>query len=306
VRLRPSCDVPAADPPLRRANGRATSPSMSHIERVARYYDTSTEPFYLRYWDRDHIHFGLFGDSRGRGDLKAALDRMTWAVARPAHISRADRVVDAGCGVGGTALTLARHTGCSVTGLTISRRQVALARRRARCTKTSRAVRFARADCSRSLPFADASVDVVVSIEAACHFPTKDRFIGECARVLRRGGRLVLSDWMASDDCRNEGFERYLEPVRRAWHLGALDTPRAWRALLRAAGLDVRQCVDLSRGIRGNIKLLQRATLTLMLAEAASEQRVAILDRWLEQIRSLVLAWEAGAFTVGRVFAMRP
>jgi SAM-dependent methyltransferase len=50
-----------------------------------------------------------------------------------------------------------------------------------------------RGDVS-SLPIPDASVDVVMSIEAISHYYDVNRFLDECARVLRPGGWLVISD----------------------------------------------------------------------------------------------------------------
>jgi SAM-dependent methyltransferase len=50
-----------------------------------------------------------------------------------------------------------------------------------------------RADVA-ALPLADRSVDVVLSVEAISHYFDVERFIAECARVLRSGGKLVVSD----------------------------------------------------------------------------------------------------------------
>lgn len=50
-----------------------------------------------------------------------------------------------------------------------------------------------RADVA-SLPLPDASADVVISIEAISHYYDVDRFLDECARVLRPGGWVVISD----------------------------------------------------------------------------------------------------------------
>lgn len=221
-------------PPLERQRG-AVPPYISniltarHAARVARYYDTNTEPFYLHFWDREDIHFGLFERRSADSDLRRAVKRMTDAVVSPASIERADRVIDAGCGVGGAALDIAARVGCTVLGLTISPAQVSIARSRARQRRLGRVARFEVADCSRVLPARDGSVDILCSIEAACHFADKDRFVRECARVLRPGGCLALSDWMAADGTSKRDYAAVLQPLCDAWHLAGLDTPSACR-----------------------------------------------------------------------------
>jgi len=44
------------------------------------------------------------------------------------------------------------------------------------------------------LPFADAAVDGIISVEAAFHFRSRAAFFAECYRVLRPGGVLSISD----------------------------------------------------------------------------------------------------------------
>jgi SAM-dependent methyltransferase len=45
-----------------------------------------------------------------------------------------------------------------------------------------------------SMPFRAASADMVLSIEAISHYYDVDAFLDECARVLRPGGQVVVSD----------------------------------------------------------------------------------------------------------------
>jgi sarcosine/dimethylglycine N-methyltransferase len=44
------------------------------------------------------------------------------------------------------------------------------------------------------MPFADETFDVVIGQEAWVHVPDKAGLIGECVRVLRRGGRIAFTD----------------------------------------------------------------------------------------------------------------
>ena len=49
------------------------------------------------------------------------------------------------------------------------------------------------------VPLPDASVDAVVSQEAFCHVPELRKALVEAARILRRGGRLAFTDWVANE-----------------------------------------------------------------------------------------------------------
>jgi tocopherol O-methyltransferase len=272
---------------------------------VACYYDENTSPFYLRYWDDADLHFGLFGPGSDRRDRKAALKAMTRAVVAPAAIGPDETVVDAGCGVGGAVLDLAAGQGCRALGLTISTVQARLAVERARAHGLRHRAHFARADCSAGLPLPDGSVDVLVSIEAACHFVDKARFLGECARVLRPGGRLAASDWMAADGLSDDDYREHLAPVCEAWRLASLESPFAWRRLLGRAGFLVHELEDLGDAVAENARLLQRARLQLMLEDANRSHSTERVSLWMGQYETLTRAWLTGRFTIARFLARR-
>jgi SAM-dependent methyltransferase len=97
-------------------------------------------------------------------------------------------VLDAACGKGATTRHLLRYwERDAVTGINISEHQLARAR------LIAPGCSFLRMDAT-DLELPDASVDVVICVEAAFHFDTRRIFLEEALRVLRPGGRLVLSD----------------------------------------------------------------------------------------------------------------
>jgi ubiquinone/menaquinone biosynthesis C-methylase UbiE len=100
------------------------------------------------------------------------------------------RVLDAGCGGGGTALSLAEEAELSV-GLDLHARFRGAATRLAE-EKRVRNLLFVQGDGTR-LPFGAASFDLVFSHSVIEHVASAERYLAECRRVLKDGGMLYLS-----------------------------------------------------------------------------------------------------------------
>jgi methionine biosynthesis protein MetW len=125
------------------------------------------EAFYDAYWQQQGDTF-----NRRRQDLLAR------------HVRAGDRVLQVDCGPGVLAARLA-EMGAAVVGTDLSGEAV----RRAR----ARGIDACQVDLDRKpLPFDDSSFDVVVTDSQIEHRVDYGRYLDECVRVLRRGGRLVM------------------------------------------------------------------------------------------------------------------
>jgi demethylmenaquinone methyltransferase/2-methoxy-6-polyprenyl-1,4-benzoquinol methylase len=125
--------------------------------------------------------------------MTAGLDRR-WrerAVDR-AELAAGARALDACCGTGDLALALARRVGPEgeVVGCDFSAPMLEIARRKAAGAGVDWA-RFEWADVL-DLPYEDASFDAVTVGFGVRNFADLERGLGELARVLRPGGRLVV------------------------------------------------------------------------------------------------------------------
>jgi SAM-dependent methyltransferase len=121
----------------------------------------------------------------------------TVALASAARVTAADHVLDVGCGIAGPARRLAAMFGCRVTGVDLTEEFVAVARDLNRRFGVDDLVDVRRGD-ALSLPFEDASFDVVWSQHAAMNIADKRTLYAEMRRVARRGARLAIFDIVAA------------------------------------------------------------------------------------------------------------
>jgi ubiquinone/menaquinone biosynthesis C-methylase UbiE len=119
------------------------------------------------------------------------------AAAIAAEVPEGSRLLDVGCGPGEVLARLATIAPrIETTGLDVDASMIELAERKAdRAAARGAATRptFVIADAA-TMPFADASFDVVVSSFAVHHWPDREAGLGEIMRVLRPGGRAIIWD----------------------------------------------------------------------------------------------------------------
>lgn len=106
-------------------------------------------------------------------------------------------VLDLGCGDGTTALPAARR-GADVLGVDIASNLVAAGNRRAQAEGLSN-LRFEEGDASHLEAIGDERFDLVVSMFGAMFAPRPFDTAKEMVRVTRRGGRIMMGNWIPGD-----------------------------------------------------------------------------------------------------------
>lgn len=202
---------------------------------VVRYYDQTWADYRVVWLSRKNyaFHFG-YHDQDGMTHRRA-LVRNNEVMADAAQIQPGDRVLDAGCGVGGTSCWLAEHRQATVVGITLVPNQVQRARAIAQRRGVADRATFEVADYSH-IPYPDASFDVVWVQESLCHSAEKAATYREFHRVLRPGGRLVLAEYMRTTRVLSARDQGLVRGWLAGWMMPDLDTFDEHRSNAAAAG----------------------------------------------------------------------
>ena len=119
------------------------------------------------------------------------------ALVRSLGVGKGLKVLDLGCGDGTTALPSAK-LGAEVLGVDIARNLVAAGNARAKAQGLSNCT-FREGDASNLQGIDDHAFDLVVSIFGAMFAPRPFDVAKEMVRVTRRGGRVVMGNWIPND-----------------------------------------------------------------------------------------------------------
>ena len=163
---------------------------------IREFYDASSG-LWEKIWG-EHMHHGYYGKNgnyrldRRQAQIELIEELLIWAGY--AENNAPENIIDVGCGIGGSTLHLAQKFGSKATGITLSPVQAFRAKERAAEAGLDDRVRFEVAN-ALEMPFQDDTFDWVWSLESGEHMPDKSKFLAECYRVLKPGGKIILATW---------------------------------------------------------------------------------------------------------------
>jgi sarcosine/dimethylglycine N-methyltransferase len=162
-------------------------------------------------------------------------------LAARAGIGKDTRLVDFCAGLGGPSRYFAHRYGADVTGIELTPARVKGAEELTRRVGLEHRVRVIEGNVMQ-IPLAADSVDVVVSQEALLHVPDKPRTLKEAYRILKPGGRIVFTDWVAHRPLSDADRQLMWQGMAVA---DLYDLP-TYAGLVREAGFVVNAAEDLT------------------------------------------------------------
>lgn len=210
---------------------------LTHHQDISAYYE-STNLSYDLIWQRLRnwaMHYGFYDDQH-RTHNRAVI-HMNERIAETVGITEEDHVLDAGCGVGGSAIWLAQNRGCEVTGINVLPGQLKRINKRAHRRSVGHNIHLVSADFEQ-MSFPEETFDVVWALESVVHALDKRQFVDEAHRVLKPAGRLVISETMKTGESFTPEQTTDFDIWLKNWAMPHLYTPKQYESAMAAAGFE--------------------------------------------------------------------
>ncbi|MGB3548887.1 MAG: class I SAM-dependent methyltransferase, partial [Saprospiraceae bacterium] len=218
--------------------------------RIKHFYDTST-PIWLDTWG-EHMHHGYYGqDGKEKKDDRQAQLDLIEELLRWGGVSSARRILDAGCGVGGSSRYLAAKFDAEAYGLTLSPVQAAKAADYTRAAHLEERVTIEARDMMTLDPEKDGKFDLIWSLESAEHIANKPGLFQLFHDLLLPGGKLLMITWchrtMPPELTAKE--QKLLNRVQKLYHLPPMIGLAELREQAAVAGLAGLRTADWSDAV---------------------------------------------------------
>ncbi|KAG7585776.1 SAM-dependent methyltransferase gTMT-type [Arabidopsis thaliana x Arabidopsis arenosa] len=241
---------------------------------IAEFYN-ETSGLWEDIWG-DHMHHGFYdpdssvqlSDSGHReAQIRMIEESLRFAgVTDEEEEKKIKKVVDVGCGIGGSSRYLASKFGAECIGITLSPVQAKRANDLAAAQSLSHKVSFQVAD-ALDQPFEDGKFDLVWSMESGEHMPDKDKFVKELVRVAAPGGRIIIVTWChrnlsAGEKALQPWEQNILDKICKTFYLPAWCSTDDYVKLLQSHSLQDIKCADWSENVAPFWPAVIRTALT--------------------------------------------
>jgi cyclopropane-fatty-acyl-phospholipid synthase len=260
---------------------------------IGHHYDLSNELF-ATFLDPSMTYSSAVFDADGAGLEQAQRAKIDGA-CRALGLRAGDELLEIGSGWGALAMHAAREYGCRVTSVTLSGRQLELARERVRRAGLADRIGFELCDY-RDIR---GSFDHIVSIEMleAVGAEYYDTFFRACDRLLRPGGRMFLQSITVPDQ-RFDSYRKQFDWIRKYIYPGGCLASHA--AIVAALKHSTSLRVESLREIGAHYEPTLRQWRERFLARQGEVRRLGFDDRFVRMWEFYLASCEA-AFATGHI-----
>ena len=254
--------------------------------KIQHHYDL-VSPYYKALWG-PHLHHGYY--ETGEESKVEAAERLIKLLVQRANISKGARVLDVGCGIGGSSIWLAQNLGCKVTGINISPVQLAMVPDAAR--ELSNQPRFMLHDAN-DLRMTD-NFDVIWAVEVLSHLSQRAEFFKRAAKLLVKGGIICEAAWLKAEDLGRKDEEIFIRPIEEGM-LVNLPSLAEYKSHFVSNNLTLRYYEDISSNVAHTWDVCLDILRDRALWRLASKHSKEFVD-FLKSFKAMRDGFESGAF----------
>jgi len=262
-------------------------------EKIRKHYDL-VSPYYQMLWGK-HIHHGYW--IREDESKEKAQIQLIEHLAQAAGIRPGCRILDVGCGLGGSTIHLAKNYKAEVTGITISPVQVDMARKAAASEGANATFLLMNAETMR---FAEL-FDVIWSVESVSHYQKISQFFSSAVRSLKPDGIIAMTDWFKKEDLEQRVHKEFIHPIEKSM-LVELRTMKDYEGWMSENGLQIIKSEILNKNCAKTwdicLDIIKDKTFWKLAAQNGAE-----FVNFLRGFRAMRAGFGSGNFTYGLLVA---
>ncbi|MBL4607565.1 MAG: methyltransferase domain-containing protein [Pseudomonadales bacterium] len=217
-------------------------------QEIIKYYEDCDIDYRLVWQTGNNfsLHYGYYDADHTRH--KTAVLNMNRILAQKAGIKDGDKILDAGCGIGGSCLWLANHYDVECTGINICEFQLKKARKLSKERNLDSRVNY-QVRSFLETGFEDNTFDVVWGMESVCYAENKKEFLEEAYRILKPGGRVAVADGFLNDITPEKRYEGMLHDWLDGWAVPHLWGQERFKKDLADVGFKNIDFTDASKNV---------------------------------------------------------
>jgi len=189
-----------------------------------------------------HLHHGYYETNKKLSPLEAQ-EILIEKLAGMLNIQQYDKILDAGCGMGGSSIYLAKKYQAAITGITLSHRQAEIAAKQAE-QENVKSVVFKIEDALSLASLENNSFDIVWSLESCEQFYDKELFFKQAFRVLKPGGKFMLATWCSDRDEYQDDLAEKYQKLCLAFDLPYMPSIQHYRSLFEKQNFKLAESAD--------------------------------------------------------------
>lgn len=284
--------------PHTKADQATRNQAQSKKELIISYYEKAG-PDYETWSKNYNMHFGYWKKGLNPLNREAMLEQLNEKVFEKLSVNQVTPfvVADLGCGLGATLRYGAKkYRGMAGKGVTLVPWQVDQARSLNTACKATESIEIIEGDYCHT-KFADNSLDAVIAIESSCYASgaNKSDLLSEIHRILKPGGRFVISDGFLKKPLGTEGFLRSVyDQLCASWALTELGNIKAVEGYLQQLKFKDIAIEDVSMNIAPSVAHVPFTVIYFLIKELLFGKEKMSKERW-DNLKSPLLTMVLGS-----------